>query len=127
VDSAQVEDSAPLGGEPADTGASDEGRTPLQGRPPVRDVEVPLRVGEPVDRDDIFGVRRALGLLPDDRWDAFLHRWAQLGDQCEYDLNLLRADVIQEADDCRDEAMAAAWATIALAMSSYLEWRADAN
>ena len=104
MDSAQVEDGAPLGGEPAETGA-------------------PL----PVDRDDIFGVRRALDLLPDDRWDAFLHRWAQLGDQCEYDLNLLRADVIQEVDDCPDEVTAAAWATIALAMSSYLEWRSDPN
>jgi hypothetical protein len=127
VDSAQVEDSAPLGGEPPETGAPADARTPVDRPTPTGGVELPLRGDEPVDRNDIFGVRRALELLPDDRWDAFLHRWAQLGDRCEYDLNLLRADVIQEADDCPDESTAAAWATIALAMSTYLEWRSGPN
>jgi hypothetical protein len=75
----------------------------------------------------MFGVRRALELLPEARWDAFLHRWAQLGDRCEYDLTILRVDVIQEAADCGDETLAAAWGTIALAMSSYLEWRDGAS
>jgi hypothetical protein len=82
--------------------------------------------GAAVDRDDIFGVRRAMELLPEDRWDAFLHRWAQLGDRCEYDLTLLRADVLQEAEECGDGALATAWSTIALAMSTYLDWRSGA-
>jgi len=76
-----------------------------------------------VDRDDIFGVRRALAILPEDKWDAFLQRWAQLGDRCEYDLALIRADVAEEADECRDALMAAAWGTVAGAMTSYLAWR----
>jgi hypothetical protein len=79
-----------------------------------------------VDREDIFGVRRALATLPEHRWDAFLHRWAQLGDRCEYDLRLIRAAALQEAEEQRkaDSELAGAWATVAGAMSGYLTWRA---
>ena len=79
-----------------------------------------------VDREDIFGVRRALGRLPEPLWDRFMQRWAELGATCEYDLNLLRVDVLREASASRDiePRLADAWSTVAAAMNSYVAWRA---
>ena len=79
-----------------------------------------------VDREDIFGVRRALDGLAERLWDRFLQCWAELGAACEYDLNLLRVEVLREASASRDvePRLADAWSTIAAAMSSYIAWRA---
>ena len=84
----------------------------------------PLETGR-VDRNDIFGVRRALDSLPEPRRESFLQRWAIIGDQCEYDVNLIRTTVVREARaTCRrDPDLAAAWTTVGSAMAAYLAWR----
>jgi hypothetical protein len=80
-----------------------------------------------VDREDIFGLRRALDRLPEHFWDGFMQRWAELGATCEYDLGIVRVDVLREASASRDiePRLASAWSTVAAAMSSYVAWRAD--
>jgi hypothetical protein len=79
------------------------------------------------DREDIFGVRRVLAALPAPLADRFMERWAQFGARCEYDVRLVRMDVLREVNEAedRDPALAVAWATVAAAMTSYLAWRAE--
>jgi hypothetical protein len=78
-----------------------------------------------VDRDDIFGLRRALATLPEPDRDRFLQRWSEMADRCEYDVNLVRTIVVREARDCRgrDPVLADAWTTVGAAMAAYLAWR----
>src|SRR5690349_6963624 len=54
------------------------------------------------DRDDIFGLRRAMASLPESLRDSLMRRWALLGARCEYDLSLVHADIRQEAEECHD-------------------------
>jgi hypothetical protein len=77
------------------------------------------------DSDDIFGLRRALAGLPAPLGDRFISRWAQLGAQCEYDVRLVRMDVLREANESEvlEPDLATAWSTVAAAMTSYLAWR----
>jgi hypothetical protein len=84
----------------------------------------PLETGR-VDRNDIFGVRRALDALQEPHRQSFLHRWSIIGDQCEYDVNLIRTAVVREARATRrrDPDLAAAWTTVSSAMAAYLAWR----
>ena len=86
----------------------------------------PLEIGR-VDRNDIFGVRRVLDSLPEPQREAFLQRWSIIGDQCEYDVNLIRTAAVREARATRrrDPELAAAWTTVSAAMAAYLAWRSS--
>ncbi len=78
------------------------------------------------DPNDIFGLRRALALLPETEWDGFIARWSEIGERCDYDLVSIRADVEDEAEAQRElEARhARAWAVVSAAMRAYFVWRA---
>jgi hypothetical protein len=78
-----------------------------------------------VDRNDIFGLRRALGALPDTHQDRFLEQWSRIADNCEYDVNLVRTAVVRQARESRtrDPGLADAWTTVSAAMATYLAWR----
>jgi hypothetical protein len=78
-----------------------------------------------VDRNDIFGLRRALGALPESHQDRFLQQWSQIADTCEYDVNLVRTAVLRQARESRtrDPGLADAWTTVSAAMATYLAWR----
>ncbi|HZP29556.1 MAG TPA: hypothetical protein VFC99_11435 [Acidimicrobiia bacterium] len=86
----------------------------------------PAEVGR-IDRDDIFGLRRALAPLPDDDRETFLQQWSEIGLRCEYDVTLVRTAVVRAAHEARTRAprLADAWATVAAAMAGYLAWRDD--
>jgi hypothetical protein len=86
----------------------------------------PLRIGR-VDRNDIFGLRQALAMLPDARRDLFIQQWAQIADRCEYDLHLVRTAVVRQAREyrSRDTDLADAWTTVGAAMAAYLAWRSN--
>jgi hypothetical protein len=78
------------------------------------------------DPNDIFGLRRALELLPETEWDRFIARWSEIGECCDYDLVSIRADVEDEAEALRDRdsAHGRAWAVVSVAMRAYFVWRA---
>jgi hypothetical protein len=75
------------------------------------------------DRDDIFGLRRAMAGLPESPRDSLMRRWALIGARCEYDVSLVHADVRQEAEECDDPWLAQAWLTIEEAIKNYLAWK----
>jgi hypothetical protein len=81
-----------------------------------------------VDLDDMFGLRRALAVLPERLHDAFVQRWVQLGGRCDYDVRALSVETRNESDHWRrrEPALASAWATVAVAMSRYVAWRSHA-
>jgi hypothetical protein len=78
-----------------------------------------------VDRDDIFGLRRAWAALPEQDWERFLAQWVQLTESCGYHVPSIEALAAVEAEHWRDldPAVAQAWSTISAAMSVYLAWK----
>jgi hypothetical protein len=82
-----------------------------------------------VDLDDMFGLRRALAMLPERLHDAFVERWVQLGGRCDYDVHALSVETRNESDHWRrrEPALASAWATVAIAMSRYVAWRSQSR
>ena len=82
------------------------------------------------DPDDMFGLRRALAVLPERRHDEFFDRWTALSEQCGYELHRLRGAVADEAGilrtrpDRTGRELGAAWSVVADAMAGYLDWRA---
>ncbi len=83
-------------------------------------------VGPDVDLDDMFGLRHALSMLPEPSRDAFVERWAELVQECRYDLRLLSTAATREARaQARSPGMESAWAMVARSMHRYVEWRFD--
>jgi hypothetical protein len=80
-----------------------------------------------VDLDDVFGLRRALAMLPDAHRDLFIQQWSQIAARCEYDVNLVRTAVVRQAREYRfrDPELGDAWTTVGAAMGAYLAWRSD--
>jgi hypothetical protein len=77
------------------------------------------------DRDDIFGLRRAWGVLPEQDCERFLAQWVQITESCGYDVPSIEALAAVEAEHWRDldPVVSQAWSTISAAMSVYLAWR----
>ena len=81
-------------------------------------------VGPNVDLDDMFGLRRASSMLPEPSRDAFFERWAELVQECRYDLRLLSIAATREARaPARSPGITRAWATVACSLQRYVEWR----
>lgn len=81
------------------------------------------------DLDDMFGIRRALGVLPPDRWDEFFATWAEVAEVCDLDIGQMQVLAALGAS-CPDGAAAdrhlvGAWRTVSDAMASYLLWRSQ--
>lgn len=81
-----------------------------------------------VDLDDMFGLRRALRLLPERRWDDFFSAWARIAETCELDVERMQAMVAWAAGAldryaATDDELSAAWETVSAAMRAYLGWR----
>jgi hypothetical protein len=78
------------------------------------------------DPDDMFGVRRALGVVAAGDGDRFFDRWVEITECCKFDVRRIHTVVRQErcAADTDAARFAAAWATVDEAMTAYLGWRA---
>jgi len=84
------------------------------------------------DLDDMFGVRRALGALPECLWDDFFVVWAGLAESSGMDPERMQASLAREAAAARGDLavpgeLATAWETVSDAMRSYLDWKAGAR
>ena len=83
---------------------------------------------ETFDLDDMFGIRRALHMLPEHLWDDFFSAWAEIANACALDLERMQAVAARRAivaggRDAVDGELSNAWGTVSAAMSSYLAWR----
>ena len=78
------------------------------------------------DPDDMFGVRRALGVVTASERDRFFDRWVDITECCEFDVRRIHTVVRQERLAAGTDAarFAMAWATVDEAMTAYLGWRA---
>ncbi|MFO7592215.1 MAG: hypothetical protein R6X23_15225 [Acidimicrobiia bacterium] len=85
----------------------------------------------PFDLDDMFGIRRALGSLPPDRWDEFFATWAEIAEASGLDIEEMQALATLGASRPdgapADGHLVGAWRTVSDAMGSYLLWRAQRN
>jgi hypothetical protein len=82
-----------------------------------------------VDLDDMFGVRRALALLPERLHDVFIDNWRALTEAHPGNVVAIRAAVARRATrpfaDGVSDPCAAAWKLVSDAMTNYLAWRDD--
>jgi hypothetical protein len=87
---------------------------------------VRLPTGTSYDPDDIFGVRKALRILPEPQHDAFFDRWIALTEACNFDVPGILAAVRLQRAVSRPGApgLDAAWSTVDEAITGYLDWRA---
>jgi hypothetical protein len=78
------------------------------------------------DPDDMFGVRRALGIVGAGDRDRFFDRWVEITEGCDFDVRRIHTVVRQErvAAGTDPARFAKAWATVDEAMTAYLGWRA---
>jgi len=97
--------------------------------------ETTLSVGEApprtFDLDDMFGIRRALGALPPDRWDEFFAAWVEVAQACDLDIEQMQVLAALGASSpngaAADRHLLRAWRTVSDAMASYLLWRSQRN
>jgi hypothetical protein len=77
------------------------------------------------DPDDMFGVRRALGVIPAGDHDRFFDRWISLTEDCDLDVRRIQTAVRAVRAEPRLDAdgLADAWATVDGAITAYLGWR----
>lgn len=80
------------------------------------------------DGDDLFGVRRALEVLPVAAWEQFLFEWRSLTELADFDVHALDVVVRRQARrraryEGTDDPFAEAWHIVADATAQYLAWR----
>jgi hypothetical protein len=75
------------------------------------------------DPDDMFGVRRALAVLPTEAHDRFFDRWVVLTEDADYDVRRIHAAVRVERAAPASDGLGPAWVTVDDAITAYLGWR----
>lgn len=83
------------------------------------------------DADDMFGVRRALEILPASSWEQFLFEWRSLTEVADFDVDALNVAIRRQARrrsryEGSNDPIAAAWSIVADATARYVRSRSDA-
>ncbi|HSO96310.1 MAG TPA: hypothetical protein VLV81_09745 [Acidimicrobiia bacterium] len=79
------------------------------------------------DAEDMFGVRRALEILPVSSWDQFLFEWRSLTEVADFDVYALDAVIRRQARrrshyEGTNDPVAAAWTIVTDATARYVAW-----